>query len=47
MNKTDKPGLNKEAPRPKPSRSDEALRINEDYANALREIIKKLRQHLD
>jgi hypothetical protein len=47
MNKTDKLGLNKEAPRPKPSRSDEALRIIEDYANALREIIKKLRQHLD
>jgi hypothetical protein len=47
MKKTDKPGLNEEPPRPKPTRSDEALRIIEEYANALREIIKKLRQRLD
>jgi hypothetical protein len=47
MNKTDKLGPNKEPPRPKPSRSDEALRIIEEYANALREIIEKLRQRLD
>jgi hypothetical protein len=33
----------KEAPKPKPSRSGEALRIIEEYANDLREIIKKLR----
>ena len=47
MTKTDKLSLNKEPPRPKPSRSDEALRIIEEYANALREIIEKLRQRLD
>jgi hypothetical protein len=47
MNKTDKQGLDKEPPRPKPSRSDEALRIIEEYANALREIIKKLRQRVN
>jgi hypothetical protein len=47
MNKTDKQGPNKEPPKPKPSRSDEALRVIEEYANALQEIIKKLRQRLD
>ena len=47
MNKTDKPGLKKEPPTPKHSRSDEALRITEEYAKALREIIKKLRQRLN
>jgi hypothetical protein len=37
------PAPDKEAPKPKPSRSGEALRIIEEYANDLREIIKKLR----
>ena len=37
------PTPDKEAPKPKPSRSGEALRIIEEYANDLREIIKKLR----
>ena len=47
MNKTDELSLNKEPLRSKPSRSDEALRIIEEYTNGLREIIKKLRQRLD
>ena len=34
-------------PRPKPSRSEEALRIIEEYVNDLREIIKKLRQRIN
>jgi hypothetical protein len=33
----------KDEPLPKPTRSSEALRIIEEYAKALREIIKKLR----
>jgi hypothetical protein len=32
---------------PKPSRSEEARRLIEEYANDLREIIKKLRRHLN
>jgi hypothetical protein len=43
MNKPDEPNK----PRPKPSRTEEALRIIEEYANGLREIIKRLRQRLD
>jgi hypothetical protein len=38
---------NKEAPNSKPSRSEEVLRVIEEYANGLREIIKKLRKHLN
>jgi hypothetical protein len=45
MNKPDE--LDQDKPRPKPSRAEEALRIIEEYANGLREIIKKLRQRLD
>ena len=37
----------KEAPKPKPSRQEEALRIIEEYAAALREIIKELRRKLN
>jgi hypothetical protein len=40
-------GLEKEPLRPKFSRAGEACRIIEEYANALREIIEKLRQRLD
>ena len=48
MNPRDKPAPGKkEASKPKPSRSEEALRIIEEYANVLREIIKKLRQKLN
>ena len=45
MNKPDEVDQGK--PRPKPSRSEEALRIIEVYANDLREIIKKLLQRLN
>ena len=41
------PAPDKEAPKPKPSRSEEALRIIEEYAKELREIIKKLRRLLN
>jgi len=47
MNPPDEPILGKEEPRPKPSRSEEALRIVEEYANVLREVIKKLRGKLN
>jgi hypothetical protein len=43
MNPQDKPASGKEAAKPKLSRSEEALRIIEDCARALRETIKKLR----
>ena len=43
----DEPTPATEAPKPKPSRSNEALRIIEEYANDLREIIKKLRRLLN
>jgi hypothetical protein len=33
-------------PDPDPSRSEQAWRIIEEYANDLREIIKKLRRHI-
>ena len=36
-----------EAPKPKPPRSDEERRVIEEYADDLREIIKKLRSHLN
>jgi hypothetical protein len=45
MNKPDERDQDK--PRPEPSRSEEALRIIEEYANGLREIIKKLRQRFN
>jgi hypothetical protein len=37
----------KEAPKPKPTRLEEALRIIEEYADDLREIIKKLRRKMN
>jgi hypothetical protein len=43
MNAPDEPIPGKRAPKPKPSRQEEALRIIEEYAAGLREIIKKLR----
>jgi|GEM_PF-3756247 len=45
MNQPDKSDPSKEPPS-KPSRVEEALRIIEEYANDLREIIVKLRQRL-
>jgi hypothetical protein len=43
----DKPNPDKEAPKPKPSRVQEARRTIEEYVNDLREIIKKLRRRLN
>ncbi|MEH2488582.1 hypothetical protein [Bradyrhizobium sp. AZCC 2230] len=42
MSPTDPPRLEKDAPKPQLSRMEEARRIIEEYANDLREIIKKL-----
>ena len=44
MKPPDKPPLGKDEPPLKLSRSQEALRIIEEYAEQLREIIKKLRR---
>jgi hypothetical protein len=46
MKPPDKRRLGEDEPPLQLSRSDEALRIIEEYANHLREIIKKLRQRL-
>jgi hypothetical protein len=45
MNEPDKPGPNEPA-KPKPSRLEEARRVIEEYAEDLREILRKLRQRL-
>ncbi|MCP3459742.1 hypothetical protein [Bradyrhizobium sp. CCGUVB23] len=45
MKPPEEPRQNKETT--KPSRLEEARRIIEEYANDLREIIKKLRRHLN
>ena len=42
----DKPDENPPPQDPDPSRSEQARRIIEEYANDLREIIKKLRRHI-
>jgi hypothetical protein len=47
MNAPDEPTPGNQASKPKPSRREEALQIIEDYANDLREIIKKLRHKLN
>jgi hypothetical protein len=39
--------VSREAPRAEPSRSEEALRVLEEYAKDLREIIEKLRRHFN
>ncbi|MEH2485402.1 acyl-CoA thioesterase [Bradyrhizobium sp. AZCC 2230] len=48
MSPSDEPGTHREeeAPEPKPSRVEEARRIIEEYADDLREIIRKLRRKL-
>ena len=46
MKPSDKPRLGEDEPPPKLSRSEEALRIIKEYADNLREIIKKLRRRL-
>jgi len=47
MNTTDRPDPDEKAPEAKLSRSEEILRIIEEYANDLRKIIRKLRRHLN
>ncbi|UPJ78585.1 hypothetical protein IVB16_27440 [Bradyrhizobium sp. 183] len=47
MSPPDEPGPQKEASKPKPSRTEEARRIIEEYADSLREVIGKLRRHLN
>jgi hypothetical protein len=46
MKRPQEPRQDKEAPQPKPSRLEEALRLIEEYADDLREVIKKLRRRL-
>jgi signal transduction histidine kinase len=46
MSSADEKDSRKEAPKPKPSRMEEAQRVIEEYLNDLREIISKLRRHL-
>jgi hypothetical protein len=43
----EEPRSGQEAPKPEPLRLDEARRIIEEYANELREIIKKLHRRLE
>jgi hypothetical protein len=47
MNTTDRPDPDEKAPEAELSRSEEILRIIEEYANDLRKIIRKLRRHLN
>jgi hypothetical protein len=42
-----KPDEQSEGKEPKPSRLEEAMRIIEEYANDLREIIRKLRRKMN
>jgi hypothetical protein len=46
MKSAEEPRPDKQAPKPKPWRLEEARRLIEEYADDLREIIRKLRQHL-
>jgi hypothetical protein len=43
----EEPRSGQEAPNPKPSRLEEVRRLIEEYADDLREIIKKLRRRLN
>jgi hypothetical protein len=47
MNEPDKQTSGKETPQPRPSRLDEARQLIQEYAGDLRNIIKKLRRHLN
>ncbi|WP_166293498.1 hypothetical protein [Bradyrhizobium sp. 2S1] len=47
MKPPEAPCPGKEAPKPKPSRLEEARRVIEEYADDLRKIIKKLRRRLN
>jgi hypothetical protein len=44
MSSSDEPGPPRKAPEREPSRVEEARRIIEEYADSLREIIRKLRR---
>ncbi|MCP1757810.1 hypothetical protein [Bradyrhizobium elkanii] len=47
MSQPDKLSPGQEAPKPKPSRLEEARRIIEEYTDDLRKIIKKLRRKMN
>jgi hypothetical protein len=47
MDTPDDPPAGKDVPAPKPSRLEEARRLIAEYADDLREIIKKLRRHMN
>ena len=47
MNTTDRPDPSKKVPKAQLSHSQELLRIVEEHANGLREIIRKLRKKLN
>lgn len=47
MNAPDEPDPDEKAPDRRPSRSEEIRRIMEEYADDLREIIRKLRRKLN
>ena len=47
MKTTDRPDLGEKVPKAKLSHSKELLRIIEEYAHELREIIRKLRKKLN
>jgi hypothetical protein len=47
MNEIDEQPPPKEVPQRNTSRLEEARRLLEEYANDLRDIIRKLRRHLD
>jgi hypothetical protein len=46
MSQSDEPPAGERTSKPKPSRLEEARRIIEEYAEELREIIRKLRRRL-
>jgi hypothetical protein len=46
MSRSDEPPAGEHTSKPKPSRLEEARRIIDEYAEELREIIRKLRQKL-
>ena len=47
MSKPGEQHTGKEAPEPRPPHTEEARRLIEEYADDMREIIKKLRRHLN
>jgi hypothetical protein len=47
MKPSDEPRPGKNEPAPKLSRSEEARRLIEEYADDLREVLEKFRRHLN